>query len=208
MNTNATVISPIVLGLTRDPPSPNPMPSSIVFAPSWVYGRSSYGTPAGGNRTGRSICATGYHWQTLLLNSLPRSTVSAAVLVLTGPDGTAHTFEWRDLTLSDAGVGDRHADIVPRALQSRVRAFAAVAAGQNWTVALYPTDALVAQFVTVRPRNNALAVIAASVACVVLFGCVLCTADRLLRSRGADASLPVTSPPPGFTSGSCAAARS
>ncbi len=150
-------MTPIVAGLTRD----------IVSAQTPVVGLELQER----NTTGRAMCAMGFHWSTVLEDALPRTIVSALV-VLQGPDGASHTFRWDDGVVADAGGGDRHATLVTkRELRQRARTITVVAAGQNWTVTLFATPALEKHYITARPRNTALAVVAASIACVLLFGC-------------------------------------
>jgi hypothetical protein len=171
--TNASAMTPIVAGLTRDILSAQTPPSSVVFSPAWLDYESNYGVGLElqeRNTTGRAMCAMGFHWSTVLEDALPRTIVSA-VVVLQGPDGASHTFRWDDGVVADAGGGDRHAMLVTkRELQQRARTITVVAAGQNWTVTLFATPALEKHYITARPRNTALAVVAASIACVLLFG--------------------------------------
>ena len=105
--------------------------------------------------------------------------------MLRGPDGVARTFVWDGAAASDGGDGDRSAQLLPRHRQRRSRGFTSRATGSEWRVTLYPTPALERQFISAAPRNTALAVIAASLACVLLFGC----APRVPRSCEAHARM-------------------
>ena len=169
----------IVPGLTRDPPSSLPEPSSVIFAPAWVYPMNSNGSAP----LGRSVCAMGYHWKVVLADSLPESLLSSVVVVLRG-DAAAYTFRWGDGALKYIGPGDRASALVPSArLRRHARSFSANASGMVFGVTLYPTAELEQQYVTMKPRNNALVVIAASLACVLLFGCALsASASSAVRS--------------------------
>jgi hypothetical protein len=111
-----------------------------------------------------------YRCAQFLSDTIPRS-ITSALVVLQSPDGGAYTFLWDGTDASDAGDGDCAAALLPRSLLRRPLSFAANATGDAWRVTLYATPALMGQYVTTRPRDTALAVIAASLACVLLFGC-------------------------------------
>ncbi len=189
---NVTAVTHILPGLTLDlAKGGSTPPSSVVWAPAWIYmDGGSYGVNVNGTNTssnstsaGRAICATGFHWTAVFANTMPRS-IACAVVVLRSPapdadsgaGEPAHTFIWENGVLLDGGSGDGVASgavdgLVPSRLRGRVRAFDVSLANDTWRVELYPTRDLEAQYVTARPRNTALAVIAASLACVILFGC-------------------------------------
>jgi hypothetical protein len=137
-------------------------------------------------------------------------------VVLHGPDGDAYTFLWDGTHAADAGEGDRAEQLLPRSFARRPLSFGANATGGAWRVTLYATPALAAQYVTSRPRDTALAVIAASLGCVLLFGCVraqraagpsLGRSERMQHFTNADARIPrrVSPMPPVCTSSWCAA---
>jgi hypothetical protein len=191
---SVTAVTPILPGLTLDlAASGSTPPSSVVFAPAWVHtADAGYGVTTGLNNgtntsnssagAGRAICATGFHWTTVLEDTMPRSIASAVVVLHSPPAGgggavagPVHTFIWDNGVLADGGDGDGvtagGVGLVPGRLRSRVRSFDVPLANDTWRVELYPTRELEAQYVTERPRNTALAVIAASLACVILFGC-------------------------------------
>jgi hypothetical protein len=111
-----------------------------------------------------------YRCVQVLSDTIPRS-ITSALVVLHGPDGGAYTYRWDGTEAAGAGAGDRSEALLPRSLARRPLSFAANATGDAWRVTLFATPALAAQYVTDRPRNTALAVIAASLACVFLFGC-------------------------------------
>ena len=171
--TNQTVMTPLLPGLLKDVTANQTPPSSIVYAPAWVYADSSYGTSqtTAGNGMGRAICGNGFHWTAVLSQSVPQS-ISSALVVLQDPGNVTRTFVWNGYAATDGGAGDRSAQMLPRRLQRRSHTFTSRATGIEWRVTLYPTTALERQFVSTAPRNTALAVIAASLACVLLFGCV------------------------------------
>jgi hypothetical protein len=182
MAMNASAMTPIIPGLTKDVTAQQSPPSSVVFAPAWTHPESSYGVqlPSGANGTAasassaagpRAICANGFHWTTVLSDTIPRS-ITSALVVLHGPDDSAYTFMWDGTAAADAGEGDRAEQLLPRSFARRPLSFGANATGGAWRVTLYATPALAAQYVTSRPRDTALAVIAASLGCVLLFGCV------------------------------------
>ena len=183
LRTNQTVMTPLAPGLFKDRTTKNQSPpSSLVFAPTWVYTNgSSYGVPhaASGNGTGRAFCSNGFHWTDVLARSVPQS-ISSALIVLLGPDNGTHTFVWDGSAVSDGGDGDRNVGLLPRRLHRRSYAFTSHVTGSDWHVTLYPTPALERQFVSNAPRNTALAVIAASLACVLLFRCEPSRAGMLI----------------------------
>jgi hypothetical protein len=171
LRTNQTVVTPLVPGLFKDKGVNKTPPSSIVLAPTWVY-TGSYGVSqaASGNGTGRAFATNGFHWANVLSRSVPQS-ISSALIVLQSPDNAMHTFLWNGDSVSDVGAGDRSAALLPRRLHRRSYAFTSRVTGSDWHVKLYPTPALERQFMSNAPRNTALAVIAASLACVLLFRC-------------------------------------
>ena len=184
LETNAPAMTSILPGLTRDFSLGRAPPSSVVYAPAWTHrgANTSYATvrvlqPNGTDVSGRSdaarsaMCAMGFNWDAALHDTLPRA-MPSAVVVLRAPDGTQHTFAWRDGAVADGGGGDRHAVLLAhsRHVLRHSRAFNLTAAGQLWSVRLLPTGELYDQFVTSRPRNSAIGIVAASIACVVLFG--------------------------------------
>jgi len=103
--------------------------------------------------------------------------------VLLSPDGLPYSFTWDGTAAAYSGPGDRHAELLPRWLQKEARSFTASATGDTWSITLYPTPALVGQFVSSSPRNTAMAVISASLACVFLFWCAACTLPALCAQR-------------------------
>jgi hypothetical protein len=193
---NTTAVTHILPGLTLDlAKGGSTPPSSVVWAPAWIHtDGGSYGLGANATNTstvvGRALCATGFHWTTVLADTMPRS-IASAVVVLRSPSaagddgaGPTHTFIWQNGALLDGGDGDGVGagtveGLVPTRLRTRGHAFDVPLANDTWRVELYPTRDLEAQYVTARPRNTALAVIAASLACVILFGC----ASRIVSDR-------------------------
>ena len=187
---NASFMTPIVPGLTQDVTAQLSPPSSVVFSPSWTHPDSSYSQQQGSgtgtvlNNTGRAMCANGWHWDVMLSQAGPRS-IASALLVLQDPAGTAVSFTWNGVSATFVGAGDLASALLPRDLQQHSQTFTVNATGDVWHVTLYPTPALFSQFVSNKPRNTALAVIAASLACVILFGCA---APRCGACLSADAA--------------------
>jgi hypothetical protein len=159
-------------------------PSSVVFAPAWVDAgaNSTYGVgvsasaAADDNATssaslGRAICSTSFHWETLLSSALP-AFIDSLVAVLRSPGGVQHTFQVEGRSVRGVGGGDRHAGLLGGAgMAARGRQFNVTAAGATWGVTVYPTRQLRDNYLTSKPRDNALGIAAAVLACALLFGC-------------------------------------
>jgi hypothetical protein len=77
MAQNASAMTPIIPGLTKDVTAMQSPPSSVVFAPAWTHPESNYGVPltldanatalnASATADGgpRAMCANGFHWTT------------------------------------------------------------------------------------------------------------------------------------------------
>ena len=169
LNTGQPVLTPVLLGLIRDVTMNQHPPSSLVYFPITLTAPT--------NGTGRAFCANGFHWATLLSQTVPQSIVSA-LIVLRGPDNASRTFIWDGSEATDGGAGDLSGLLLPKRLQRHGRSFVGHATGSDWRVTLYPTPALEHQFISDAPRNTALAVISASLACVLLFAIYECLVRR------------------------------
>jgi hypothetical protein len=176
------------------------VPSSVIFAPAWnsdantTYGVGGDNTSAvtAGNASslGRAICSTSFHWETLLEAALP-AFIDSLVAVLRSPRGVEHTFRVAGRTVHGVGAGgDAHARLVGgrelAALGRRINVTAA--GGAVWSLAVYPTRQLRDNYLTNKPRDNALGIAAAVLACALLFGCdALCFVFRgFLAPAGAE----------------------
>ncbi len=139
----------------------------------------------------------------MLEQTLPRF-IDGIVAVLTSPSGVQHTFSVSGREVNNIGPGDQHAALVDGGLQAHARRLEVAAADTTWTVTLYPTrrvrrraaaaqqaqcarltqpwtpplPQLVEQYVTSRPRDNAIGIAAAVLACALLFWCALLLASH------------------------------
>jgi hypothetical protein len=165
-------------------------PSAIVFAPVFLPRRAadaanaSYGvgvTPpplppddTAGEDTndaddaGRAVCALAFHWESVLQDALPRF-IDGVVAVVRAPSGGAYTFRISGLQVVSIGAHDAHASLVTPGLRASGRRLDVGLAGANWSVALYPTAQLRARYVSTKPRDNALGILASVLACALLF---------------------------------------
>jgi hypothetical protein len=128
------------------------VPSSIVYAPAWVYANNTYGmgvAPALSNASdgaaanldnnpGDAFCAIAFHWAAVLQDALPRFVSGAIVAVLRSPSGGAHTFSVRGHAVLDVGPGDRHGALVNGMAGDAHRLDVSVA-GDQWSITLFPT---------------------------------------------------------------------
>jgi hypothetical protein len=156
-------------------------PSSVVFAPAWPDNAAnvSYGvgvsvseqpSEATNASLGRAICSTSFNWNTVLSQALP-TFIDSLVALLRSPSGVEYTFHVAGREVRGVGGGDRHAALVGRGLARLGKRVNVTAAGATWSVTLYPTSQLRANYLTSKPRDNALGISAAVLACAMLFGC-------------------------------------
>lgn len=100
-------------------------------------------------------------------------------LVLTSPAGQAHTFlttGGRSRAADDVSPGDRH-DPSGNDFKRIVSISSGLAPGEAYTVALYPSRALLAQYITSQPSSQALLLSLLVAACCVLFVVYECAAE-------------------------------
>ena len=183
INTSAPAMTDLTGWTFADPPSSD-NPSSIIFAPAWIYAspNATYGvgitTVAGVEATsppgsppalagGRSLCALAFHWSLVLSNSLPRF-VDSIIAVLESPSGAMHTFSVSGREVHSAGAGDRH-EALAHGFSQAGRRLNMQVAGATWTVTLYPTAQLRDQYLTNKPLSYALGIAAAVLGCILLF---------------------------------------
>jgi hypothetical protein len=158
------------------------VPSSVIFAPAWnsdaatTYGvgvDNTSAVTAENASLGRAICSTSFHWETLLEAALP-AFIDSLVAVLRSPRGVEYTFRVAGCAVHGVGAGgDAHARLVGgRELADLGRRINVTAAGGAvWSLAVYPTRQLRDKYLTSKPRDNALGIAAAVLACALLFGC-------------------------------------
>ena len=72
LDTNATVITPIMNGLARDYVLGQTPPSSIVYAAAWVLQQGRQGS-------GRALCGTGFHWASVRARSATQCAVGRRI---------------------------------------------------------------------------------------------------------------------------------
>ena len=89
--------------------------------------------------------------------------------VLRSPTGVEYTFKVSGREVRGVGSGDQSAQLVGRELVPRGRRIAVTAAGSTWQLELYPTPQLRANYLSAKPRNNAMGISAAVFACALLF---------------------------------------
>ena len=148
-------------------------PSSVIFAPAWpdAEANTTYGVNPRSTEValGRALCSTSFHWDTLLAQALPIF-IDSLVAVLRSPHGVEYSFEVSGREVRGVGGGDRSAQLVGRDLTPNGRRFGVMAAGATWQLTVYPTRQLRSNYLTEKPRNTALGVSAAVLACALLFG--------------------------------------
>jgi hypothetical protein len=173
-------------------------PSAVLFAPAWPFADAnvtySIGAVGGAPLTavtagvgalvnntpmqsaaGGAIHAVSFMWTAVLEDALPRF-VDSIVAVLTAPSGAQYTFAVRGREVSAVGAGDQHARLTggARGVGLREQRMMIDVAGSGWGVTLFATPELRAQYLTKKPRDNALGIMAAVLACALLFGWCVC----------------------------------
>jgi len=115
----------------------------------------------------RAYSAVAFHWSAVLGGSLPRF-IDGIVAVLHSPEGRMFTFSVSGRSVKTVGYGDLHRGLSGN-LASLGRRLNVTAAGSEWSLTLYPTEALQRQYMTSKPRNNALGIGATMLATALLF---------------------------------------
>jgi signal transduction histidine kinase len=115
----------------------------------------------------RACSAVAFHWSAVLGGSLPRF-IDGIVAVLHSPEGRMFTFSVSGRSVKTVGHGDLHRGLSGN-LASLGRRLNVTAAGSEWSLTLYPTEALQRQYMTSKPRNNALGIGATMLATALLF---------------------------------------
>ena len=161
-------------------------PSAVIFAPAWTAHNTysvglgspllnissapelASGTPAADNITSsRAISVLAFHWDAVLAGALPRF-IDSIVAVLYSPTGKEFTFSVSGRTVHHVGPGDHHEQLCG-GQGHLARRLNVTVAGSKWAVTLFPTEALKKQYLTDKPRNNALAIASTVIATSLLF---------------------------------------
>ena len=182
-----------------DPPGVT-NPSAIIYAPAWTERNGSYSVNPGstllGNSSvaplqadnstadsdvsyGRAIGVVAFHWEAILAGALPRF-IDSIVAVLHSPTGKDYTYSVSGRTVHKIGPGNHHEQLCG-GHASMARRLNVTVADRQWAITLYPTAALEKQYVTGKPRNNALGIAATVLATALLF----CYYELFERRRAA-----------------------
>ena len=154
-------------------------PSSVIFAPAWTERDDAYGltepnasapiNASDANITYHRACsAVAFHWSAVLGGSLPRF-IDSIVAVLQSPEGRVFTFSVSGRSVETVGFGDLHQTLSGKRMSHLGQRLNVTAAGSEWALTLYPTDELRRQYMTSKPRNNALGIAATMLATALLF---------------------------------------
>ena len=156
-------------------------PSSVMFAPAWTEGDDLYTNGLDGTAIesrnsssenitySRAMSAVAFHWSSVLGNALPRF-IDGIVAVLESPTGRTHTFAVSGRSVDSVGAGDLHRSLCGAEMSRLGRQLNVTAAGSEWGITLYPTAVLRKQYLTGKPRNNALGIAATILATALMFG--------------------------------------
>ncbi len=159
-NVTATDLLPKVL-LAAD----EYQPGVVLYAPGMVG-------PAG-SRQVVGVCHIGFEWQTQFMHSLP-AFVSSIAVVVTSPSGrqTTMTMQGDDVTPESGDTHDARFDAYGST-------FTVLLGGNSWTIALYPTRALLEGYMDSTPATNAIIIV------LVVSGFGLCFAlyELYMRKR-------------------------
>jgi hypothetical protein len=133
-------------------------PSTQLVVPALVPGAVA------GNGTLLGTCTVVFDWQAVLKRALP-AFVTSVTAVLTSFSGRQATFALRHGVVSIIGFGDLH----DARFDGNKRTAVATVAGSTWSVALYPTDALLDSYLTQAPLRNAVIIAVVVSLCVAIF---------------------------------------
>jgi hypothetical protein len=108
-------------------------------------------------------CTLTFDWTSVLKDALP-TFVTSVTVVLTSFSGRQATFQLNDGVVSIVGLGDMHAGF-----DHFKRVATAVVNGEQWLVALYPTQDLMDSFLSKAPMRNAVIIAVVITLCCAVF---------------------------------------